>query len=165
MHAIISAIIPAAIFFFYPEPMSRNLELLKNVIRDASSPWRLLEGLPQGEIPNRVGIEEQGMTKESIQLTPKVRMTGSTAKCLQQKSSSNVRKKEISTQRHLNPSRLLHNARMAVGSYKICQTSRPNTSGVVVPVPGDGDEFFELLRNEEDAAEGLGAVGGAAGGD
>ncbi|CAH0056181.1 unnamed protein product [Clonostachys solani] len=53
MYAIISAMIPILVFFFYPETMNRNLELLNNVFRDASSPWKIVsmaKNLPQGEL-------------------------------------------------------------------------------------------------------------------
>lgn len=53
MYAIISACIPVSVFFFYPETMNRNLELLNNVFKDASSPWdivKMARDLPQGEV-------------------------------------------------------------------------------------------------------------------
>ncbi|KAH8204274.1 hypothetical protein TruAng_001560 [Truncatella angustata] len=53
MYAIISACIPIVVFFFYPETMNRNLELLNNVFKDASSPWQIVSmarQLPQGEV-------------------------------------------------------------------------------------------------------------------
>ncbi|KAJ5683529.1 hexose carrier protein [Penicillium macrosclerotiorum] len=53
MYAILSACIPVLVYFFYPETMNRNLELLNHVFRDASSPWEIVSmarSLPQGEI-------------------------------------------------------------------------------------------------------------------
>lgn len=53
VYAILSACIPAMVFFFYPETMNRNLELLNHVFRDASSPWEIVSmarQLPQGEV-------------------------------------------------------------------------------------------------------------------
>jgi hypothetical protein len=41
------------VYFFYPETMNRNLELLNHVFRDASSPWEIVsmaKHLPQGEV-------------------------------------------------------------------------------------------------------------------
>lgn len=53
MYAILSACIPVLVYFFYPETMNRNLELLNHVFRDASSPWQIVSmahRLPQGEV-------------------------------------------------------------------------------------------------------------------
>ncbi|KAH8660242.1 general substrate transporter [Xylariales sp. PMI_506] len=53
MYAIISALIPVSVFLFYPETMNRNLELLNNVFKDASSPWQIVSmarQLPEGEV-------------------------------------------------------------------------------------------------------------------
>lgn len=53
MYAILSACIPILVYFFYPETMNRNLELLNHVFRDASSPWQIVSmarHLPQGEV-------------------------------------------------------------------------------------------------------------------
>ncbi|KAI5917191.1 general substrate transporter [Camillea tinctor] len=53
MYAIISALIPGAVFFYYPETMNRNLELLNSAFKDASSPWEIVSiarKLPQGEV-------------------------------------------------------------------------------------------------------------------
>ncbi|KAJ5115254.1 hexose carrier protein [Penicillium alfredii] len=53
MYAILSACIPVLVYFFYPETMNRNLELLNLVFRDASSPWQIVSmarQLPQGEV-------------------------------------------------------------------------------------------------------------------
>lgn len=53
MYAILSACIPVLVYFFYPETMNRNLELLNHVFRDASSPWQIVSmarHLPQGEV-------------------------------------------------------------------------------------------------------------------
>lgn len=53
VYAILSACIPAMVFFFYPETTNRNLELLNHVFRDASSPWEIVSmarQLPQGEV-------------------------------------------------------------------------------------------------------------------
>lgn len=53
MYAILSACIPVLVYFFYPETMNRNLELINHVFRDASSPWQIVSmarHLPQGEI-------------------------------------------------------------------------------------------------------------------
>ncbi|KAF4973710.1 hypothetical protein FSARC_99 [Fusarium sarcochroum] len=37
MYAIISALIPIVVYFFYPETMNRNLEALNNTLREAST--------------------------------------------------------------------------------------------------------------------------------
>ncbi|KAI0444859.1 general substrate transporter [Xylaria telfairii] len=53
IYAITSALIPIGVFFFYPETMNRNLELLNSVFKDASSPWEIVSmarRLPQGEL-------------------------------------------------------------------------------------------------------------------
>ncbi|KAJ5865015.1 hexose carrier protein [Penicillium soppii] len=53
MYAILSACIPILVYFFYPETMNRNLEMLNHVFRDASSPWQIVSmarHLPQGEV-------------------------------------------------------------------------------------------------------------------
>ena len=66
MYAILSACIPVLVFFFYPETMNRNLELLNHVFRDASSIWQIVSmahNLPQGEI-NTVDIVEHNKEKE-----------------------------------------------------------------------------------------------------
>ncbi|KAJ6104094.1 hypothetical protein N7523_010414 [Penicillium sp. IBT 18751x] len=52
MYAVISACIPFAVYFFYPETMNRNLEALNHVFRDAPTPWSIVSmarHLPQGE--------------------------------------------------------------------------------------------------------------------
>lgn len=53
MYAILSACIPILVYFFYPETMNRNLELLNHVFQDAESPWQIVSmarHLPQGEV-------------------------------------------------------------------------------------------------------------------
>ncbi|KGO62048.1 Major facilitator superfamily domain, general substrate transporter [Penicillium expansum] len=53
MYAVLSACIPVVVYFFFPETMNRNLELLNHVFRDASSPWEIVSmarNLPQGEL-------------------------------------------------------------------------------------------------------------------
>lgn len=53
MYAILSACIPILVYFFYPETMNRNLELINHVFRDAESPWQIVSmarHLPQGEV-------------------------------------------------------------------------------------------------------------------
>ncbi|CAG8935883.1 unnamed protein product [Penicillium salamii] len=53
IYAILSACIPVLVYFFYPETMNRNLEMLNHVFRDASSPWQIVSmarNLPQGEV-------------------------------------------------------------------------------------------------------------------
>ncbi|KAJ6087657.1 hexose carrier protein [Penicillium canescens] len=53
MYAVLSACIPVLVYFFYPETMNRNLEMLNHAFRDASSPWQIVSmarHLPQGEI-------------------------------------------------------------------------------------------------------------------
>ncbi|KAH1350335.1 hypothetical protein KXV22_005759 [Aspergillus fumigatus] len=53
MYAVLSACIPLLVYFFYPETMNRNLELMNHVFRDASSPWKIVSmanHLPQGEV-------------------------------------------------------------------------------------------------------------------
>jgi sugar porter (SP) family MFS transporter len=52
MYAVISACIPFAVYFFYPETMNRNLEALNHVFRDAPTTWSIVSmarHLPQGE--------------------------------------------------------------------------------------------------------------------
>ncbi|KAJ5225018.1 Major facilitator superfamily domain general substrate transporter [Penicillium chermesinum] len=52
VYAVISACIPFAVFFFYPETMNRNLEAINHVFQDAESPWHIVSmarHLPQGE--------------------------------------------------------------------------------------------------------------------
>lgn len=52
MYAVISACIPFAVYFFYPETMNRNLEALNHVFRDAPTSWSIVSmarQLPQGE--------------------------------------------------------------------------------------------------------------------
>ncbi|KAL2816602.1 general substrate transporter [Aspergillus cavernicola] len=54
MYTILSACIPIGVYFFYPETMNRNLELINQVFRDASSPWEIVSmarNLPEGEVP------------------------------------------------------------------------------------------------------------------
>ncbi|KAF3002205.1 hypothetical protein E8E14_000358 [Neopestalotiopsis sp. 37M] len=63
MYAVISACIPVSVFFFYPETMNRNLELLNNVFKDASSPWDIVamaRKLPQGEVADGDSDESSG---------------------------------------------------------------------------------------------------------
>ncbi|KAL2807969.1 general substrate transporter [Aspergillus granulosus] len=53
MYTILSAMIPIGVYFFYPETMNRNLELINQVFREASSPWEIVSmarRLPQGEV-------------------------------------------------------------------------------------------------------------------
>ncbi|KAL3472389.1 general substrate transporter [Aspergillus californicus] len=53
MYTVLSACIPVGVYFFYPETMNRNLELINQVFRDASSPWEIVSmarHLPQGEV-------------------------------------------------------------------------------------------------------------------
>lgn len=52
VYTVISACIPIAVYFFYPETMNRNLEALNHVFRDAPSTWQIVSmarHLPQGE--------------------------------------------------------------------------------------------------------------------
>lgn len=52
VYAVISAMIPFSVYFFYPETMNRNLEALNHVFRDAPTPWHIVSmarQLPQGE--------------------------------------------------------------------------------------------------------------------
>ncbi|KAL5333101.1 general substrate transporter [Aspergillus crustosus] len=54
MYTVLSACIPIGVYFFYPETMNRNLELINQVFRDAASPWEIVSmarHLPQGEVP------------------------------------------------------------------------------------------------------------------
>ncbi|KAI9374441.1 general substrate transporter [Aspergillus egyptiacus] len=54
MYTVLSACIPLGIYFFYPETKNRNLELINQVFRDASSPWEIVsmaKQLPEGEVP------------------------------------------------------------------------------------------------------------------
>ena len=53
MYTVLSACIPISVYFFYPETMNRNLELINQVFRDASSPWEIVSmarKLPEGEV-------------------------------------------------------------------------------------------------------------------
>ncbi|KAL4913989.1 general substrate transporter [Aspergillus aurantiobrunneus] len=53
MYTVLSACIPISVYFFYPETMNRNLELINQVFRDASSPWEIVSmarNLPEGEV-------------------------------------------------------------------------------------------------------------------
>lgn len=53
MYVVLSACIPVLVYFFTPETMNRNLELLNHVFRDASSPWQIVSmarHLRQGEV-------------------------------------------------------------------------------------------------------------------
>lgn len=66
MYAVISACIPIAVYFFYPETMNRNLEALNHVFRDAPSAWQIVSMaryLPQGEA-TEVAMLEQDKEKE-----------------------------------------------------------------------------------------------------
>lgn len=68
MYAIISACIPVSVFFFYPETMNRNLELLNNVFKDASSPWDIVNmarNLPQGEVGD--GDSDESGSKQNVE--------------------------------------------------------------------------------------------------
>ncbi|CAG8090260.1 unnamed protein product [Penicillium salamii] len=49
---VVAACIPVTVFFFFPETMNRNLELLDNIFRDAPSIWDIVgmaRRLPQGD--------------------------------------------------------------------------------------------------------------------
>ncbi|KAL4901228.1 hypothetical protein BDW74DRAFT_160529 [Aspergillus multicolor] len=53
MYTVLSACIPIGVYFFYPETMNRNLEMINQVFREASSPWEIVSmarKLPQGEV-------------------------------------------------------------------------------------------------------------------
>ncbi|KAL6229730.1 hypothetical protein BDW75DRAFT_89974 [Aspergillus navahoensis] len=53
MYTVLAACIPISVYFFYPETMNRNLELINQVFRDASSPWEIVSmarKLPQGDV-------------------------------------------------------------------------------------------------------------------
>ncbi|KAI4602234.1 hypothetical protein KJ359_009472 [Pestalotiopsis sp. 9143b] len=68
MYAVISALIPVSVFFFYPETMNRNLELLNNVFKDASSPWEIVSlarKLPQGEVADADGDDDDSSGKHA----------------------------------------------------------------------------------------------------
>ncbi|KAI1125089.1 general substrate transporter [Nemania abortiva] len=68
IYAITSALIPIIIFFFYPETMNRNLELLNGVFRDASSPWEIVSmarKLPQGELADGDSVDDS--TKYTVE--------------------------------------------------------------------------------------------------
>lgn len=68
MYAVISAMIPVSVFFFYPETMNRNLELLNNVFKDASSPWDIVSmarKLPQGEVADADGDGDDSSGKHA----------------------------------------------------------------------------------------------------
>ncbi|GIJ92497.1 hypothetical protein Asppvi_001775 [Aspergillus pseudoviridinutans] len=61
--AAISACIPVAVFFFYPETMGRNLEAMNQVFRDAPSVWHIVamaKRLPQGDV---AGFDRPGEEK------------------------------------------------------------------------------------------------------
>ncbi|KAI0474716.1 general substrate transporter [Xylaria cf. heliscus] len=67
IYAITSALIPIGVFFFYPETMNRNLELLNSVFRDASSPWEIVSmarRLPQGELADDDSTKHKVEEKE-----------------------------------------------------------------------------------------------------
>lgn len=69
MYAVISACIPIAVYFFYPETMNRNLEALNHVFRDAPSSWQIVSmarHLPQGEA-TEVAMLEQDKEKDKVQ--------------------------------------------------------------------------------------------------
>ncbi|KAJ5166853.1 Major facilitator superfamily domain general substrate transporter [Penicillium canariense] len=69
IYAVISACIPVAVYFFYPETMNRNLEALNHVFRDAETPWQIVNiarHLPQGE-GAEVEVWKRGDEKGSIE--------------------------------------------------------------------------------------------------
>ncbi|GAP92230.2 putative hexose carrier protein [Rosellinia necatrix] len=71
IYAITSALIPIVVFFFYPETMNRNLELLNNVFKDASSPWEIVsmaKNLPEGEIADDSHLESEKTIVEQKEL-------------------------------------------------------------------------------------------------
>ncbi|KAJ3574871.1 hypothetical protein NPX13_g4225 [Xylaria arbuscula] len=62
IYAIVSALIPIVVFFFYPETMNRNLEAINGVFKDASSPWDIVvlaRKLPQGELVDQYRREDK----------------------------------------------------------------------------------------------------------
>ncbi|KAF7585299.1 hypothetical protein BBP40_011301 [Aspergillus hancockii] len=69
MYAVISACIPIAVYFFYPETMNRNLEAINHVFRDAPSTWDIVSmarHLPQGEAAE-VDVYTRAAEKASIE--------------------------------------------------------------------------------------------------
>lgn len=61
MFAIITSLIPVFVYFFFPETMNRNLELLDQVFRDADTIWQIVgmaRHLPQGDVPTEKAIME-----------------------------------------------------------------------------------------------------------
>lgn len=76
MYAVISACIPASVYFFYPETMNRNLESINHVFRDAPTPWDIVSmarHLPQGEA-TEVAVLEANKEKGSIDVEQKERV-------------------------------------------------------------------------------------------
>ncbi|KAJ5724475.1 hypothetical protein N7493_006203 [Penicillium malachiteum] len=73
MYAVLSACIPVVVYFFYPETMNRNLEMLNHVFRDASSPWEIVSmarHLPQGE-PNTMDLVAHNKEKDDCSVEMK----------------------------------------------------------------------------------------------
>lgn len=67
VYTVISACIPIAVYFFYPETMNRNLESLNNVFVEATSIWDVVNKarvLPQGEASEVVAWEAK---KEDVE--------------------------------------------------------------------------------------------------
>lgn len=76
LYAVLSACIPVIVYFFYPETMNRNLELLSLVFREASGPCQLVSmarRLPQGDTGSQVLVarnenkEEGGCSVEMVE--------------------------------------------------------------------------------------------------
>ncbi|KAI0432236.1 general substrate transporter [Xylaria sp. FL1042] len=71
IYAIVSALIPIVVFFFYPETMNRNLELLNGVFKDASSPWDIVvmaRKLPEGELADEDNRNDEKMKFEENEI-------------------------------------------------------------------------------------------------
>lgn len=74
MYTVLSACIPIVVYLFYPETMNRNLELINQVFRDASSPWEIVSmarNLPEGEVAE---AQLAAVTKEGAGVEQKERV-------------------------------------------------------------------------------------------
>ncbi|KAK5627614.1 hypothetical protein RRF57_003329 [Xylaria bambusicola] len=69
IYAIVSALIPIVVFFFYPETMNRNLEAINSVFKDASSPWDIVimaRKLPQGELADQEQHDKKDFEENEV---------------------------------------------------------------------------------------------------
>lgn len=75
LYAVLSACIPVIVYFFYPETMNRNLELLSLVFREASTPCQIVSmarQLPQGDTGSQILVarnenKEGGCSVEMVE--------------------------------------------------------------------------------------------------